>query len=169
MKNKIIFDIETTGLDPSKDKIIQISAVKFDTKFNVINDFDKFIKVDFELSEFTKNLTHITDETLALNGVSENQAFDEFNEFIKDADVLMGHNVKKFDLNFIQKHVDYTKFSILDTLELSRRYSKTNKHSMNHLIQFYNIDNCGNEHNALNDCYYELELFKKILLQRNRK
>lgn len=163
MKNKIMFDIETTGLDPSKDKIIQLSAIKFDTKFNVIEVFDKLIKVDFELDTFTTNLTGITDSDLSNFGLKEEDAFKQFNEFINDCDLLIGHNIKKFDLNFINKYVDYKNFNILDTLELSRKHSKTNKHNMNHLIKFYELPSHGSEHDALNDCYYELELFKELV------
>ena len=46
MKSKYIvaFDIETTGLDKSKDQIIQISLAKFDSEtYEIIDTFDSFV------------------------------------------------------------------------------------------------------------------------------
>ena len=39
MKNIVAFDVETTGLDTSKDFVIQLSGVKFDKDFNIIDSY----------------------------------------------------------------------------------------------------------------------------------
>ena len=59
----IAVDIETTGLSPVKDKIIEIGAVKVkDGK--IVDQFSKLIDPKIELTERIVSLTGITDDML---------------------------------------------------------------------------------------------------------
>ena len=55
----VSLDLETTGLDPKEDKIIEIGAVKFDGE-NTLDTFESFINPSCQLSDFTKTYTGIT-------------------------------------------------------------------------------------------------------------
>jgi DNA polymerase-3 subunit alpha (Gram-positive type) len=57
----VVFDIETTGLQPDFCDMIEFGAVKVKDG-NIIDRLDVFSKPTKPLSEFTKSLTHITDE-----------------------------------------------------------------------------------------------------------
>ena len=59
--NYVLFDIETTGLDPEYDEIIEIGAIKVDNN-KVMDEFHSLIKPDNEIDEFITNLTGITNE-----------------------------------------------------------------------------------------------------------
>ena len=57
----VVFDIETTGLNPATDEIIEISAIK--VRDNVIEDtFSYLIKPNNEIPYFITELTKITNE-----------------------------------------------------------------------------------------------------------
>ena len=52
MKNKniVVFDLETTGLDRTKDQIIQISMIKVDPEnFNIIDIIFNYIKMILQI------------------------------------------------------------------------------------------------------------------------
>ncbi|ETJ36780.1 hypothetical protein Q604_UNBC08966G0001, partial [human gut metagenome] len=60
----VAFDLETTGLSAVTDKIIELSAVKMQMG-NVIDKFSEYINPGFPLSDFTTELTSITDAMVA--------------------------------------------------------------------------------------------------------
>lgn len=97
----VVFDIETTGFSPINDQIIEIGAVKVNSKGEVLDRFSKFVKlykVD-KLSPKIKELTHITDNMLEIDGEDVHQVIDHFCNFIGES-VLVAQNAK-FDMSFM--------------------------------------------------------------------
>ncbi|SYV96175.1 DNA polymerase III polC-type, partial [Mycoplasma putrefaciens] len=94
----VFFDLETTGLSPELDEIIEFGAIIFDTKTGERKEIDILIKPKKPLKQFTKELTNITDQMLE-NKPSIEQAFAEIYDVIKDG-VLLAHNAN-FDFNFL--------------------------------------------------------------------
>lgn len=128
-KNKIkeskivFFDLETTGLSPEMDEIIEFGAVVFDQKTNVEKKYGIFFKPKRPLKSFIKDLTNITDELLEKEGKDIVKDFKEIHEIIKDA-ILVAHNAK-FDFNFLNKASIDAGFgplqnTIFDTLTIAR-------------------------------------------------
>lgn len=157
----IIIDIETTGLDPKYDDILEISAIKI--KNNLITDkFTSLIKNE-NVPEFIAELTGINTE-MTKNAPPLKNVLNEFYTFIKDF-ILLGHNVN-FDINFLYDklmEIDFIlKNDFVDTLRLSRRINKELKHHrMTDLLKYYNIDN-SKQHRALNDCEYTYSIYNNI-------
>ncbi len=117
----VVFDVETTGLSAIYDSIIELAAVKM-YKGNVIEEFQEFIDPGEQLSDFTTELTGITNEMLR-GSKPEKQVLTEFQAFCEDT-VLVAHNAK-FDIGFINKGyqkngLEVTTLPVIDTLELSR-------------------------------------------------
>ncbi len=117
----VVFDVETTGLSAVYDSIIELAGVKM-YKGNVIGEFQEFIDPGEELSNFTTQLTGITNE-MVKGSKSEQQVLGEFKEFTEGT-ILVAHNAQ-FDMGFINK--GYTKNDlpvatepVIDTLELAR-------------------------------------------------
>lgn len=77
-----VIDIETTGLSPDWDSIIEIAAEKFH-KGNLVDTFSSFVKPDdFEdaepfLDDFIVDLTGITDEMLS-TAIPQLQYYQDF-------------------------------------------------------------------------------------------
>ncbi|MGL5020760.1 MAG: 3'-5' exonuclease, partial [Mycoplasmatales bacterium] len=102
--NYVIFDLETTGLDPKKEQIIEIAGQKINAKGETIGLFHKFIslyKVD-TVSNFITNLTQIDDELLLKEGEDVKEVMAQFKDFIDDS-ILVAQN-SNFDMGFL---VDY--------------------------------------------------------------
>lgn len=94
----VAFDVETTGLDPNVERVIEIAAVRFVNG----SEEDKFISLivcPFSLPPFITNLTGIRDSMLK-GQPREDVVFRNFMDFAGD-DPLVGHNVS-FDLSFLK-------------------------------------------------------------------
>ena len=64
----ITIDIETTGLDPEKDEILEIAAIKY-IENNEAEIFSRVVKVQNHLTKEISELTGITDDFLLKNGM----------------------------------------------------------------------------------------------------
>ncbi|MFD1417268.1 PolC-type DNA polymerase III [Companilactobacillus keshanensis] len=137
----VIFDVETTGLSAVYDSIIELAATKMKDG-EIIASFDEFINPGQELSEFTTNLTSITND-MVKNAPEEKIIIQKFIDFVGD-DVLVGHNVT-FDIGFLNSaltRMDQARVSVpvIDTLEMSRTlHSEYRNHKLDSLAKRYNI------------------------------
>ena len=98
----IVLDLETTGLDVTKDTIIEVACIKFDAQtFEEKEVFHTFINPQREIPELISQITQIT-----LQEVKDAPVFsqirEELQEFIGDFPIL-GHNTN-FDKNFLISH-----------------------------------------------------------------
>ncbi len=111
----VALDLETTGLDPAQDAVIEIGAVKFNDK-RVEAEFSTLINPRKPISAFITNLTGITN-SMVLNAPLLINALPELADFIGDAPIL-GQNIG-FDLAFLQKAGILRSNPTLDTYELA--------------------------------------------------
>ena len=95
----IVVDIETTGLDPVKDCIMEISAVKY-RKNRKVDDYVVLINIDRRVPLHITELTGITNKMLE-GGVEVTAALQGFIDFIGE-DIVVGYNVP-FDLAFLNQ------------------------------------------------------------------
>ena len=121
MKDYVAFDLETTGLSPDSDQIIEIGAVKIrDGKIS--GKYNCIIHPEIEVSDFIINLTGISRDMLR-KGIPLKEGVEEFLEFSGDLPVL-GHNVM-FDYKFMKMAAASFKYSFektgVDTLKVARK------------------------------------------------
>lgn len=165
----VVFDIETTGLNPATDEIIEISAIKVID--NVIEDtFSCLIKPNNEIPYFITELTKITNEMVE-NALSIEEVLPRFIDFIED-EILVGHNVN-FDINFIYDNLikfgkEPLKNDFVDTLRLSRKLlPNLNHHRLSDLTNYYKINNKGS-HRAMRDTEMTLEVLQMLVKEKNK-
>ena len=119
--NYVVFDIETTGFSPSKDRIIEIGAVKV-TDGKITEKFSTFVNPQIPIPFEIEKLTGITD-SMVLDAEDITAVLPKFLEFCSDA-VLVAHNAS-FDVNFITKNAERMGIAIeptvLDTVTLARQ------------------------------------------------
>ncbi|MDO5445332.1 MAG: 3'-5' exonuclease [Eubacteriales bacterium] len=157
----VCVDLETTGLNPCRDKIIEIGAVK--VKDNEITDtFQTLVDPGYHISSFITGLTGITDDMLSsAPGIFE--ALPEFLNFA-DGNILMGHNIHSFDIKFISSScllVTGKPFDgdHIDTLYLSRKlFPYERHHRLCDLITRFNIAE-REEHRALSDALQTVDCY----------
>ena len=163
-KNLVSLDLETTGLSPGKDKIIEIGAVKTDSNGNQIEEFNSLVNPGILINDFIENLTGISNDDV-LSSLKFVDIVDEFQSFLDDS-IIIGHNIE-FDLRFLSeeglklnnKFVDTWRFSQImlpDLLDLS----------LGSICNYLDI-NQQNAHRALSDAKFTLEVF--LLLSEKYK
>lgn len=161
----IVVDIETTGLIPKKNEIIEIAAVKYrhDEEVDV---FETLVKPVSEISGSISRLTGITND-LVSNSPTVDFVIPGFIEFVEDFP-LVAHN-GAFDIGFIRSVCERMGYEInnhlFDTLKLARKaYPGLKCHKLSYLKEELNIG-AEESHRALPDVYSTAALFK---LCRNR-
>lgn len=163
--HSIVLDIETTGLSPTKNKIIELYALKLDDFWETIDTFYALIDIGEPLSDFISNLTGITDEKLREKGKSEQEVIKQFHNFIGN-DLLVGHNIDRFDLPFLREAAKRWQLDInnktFDTLLAARKTFHFDKYNLNELAKYLNIKS-ETFHNAKDDVLVTVELFKKLI------
>ena len=109
-------DLETTGLNPSSDRIIDVGAVKFRGD-EVVREFHSLVNPRSRLSDFIVSLTGISQADV--DGAPDwNAVRDDLQEFIGDAR-LVGHNVE-FDVGFLRSHHIHVEKLSYDTEQMAR-------------------------------------------------
>lgn len=158
-----VIDLETTGLDPSYDDIIEMAAIEvIDGK--IISEYSSLVNPGYKLDSFIIELTGITNEMLR-NAPDLNKVLPEFLKYIKD-NIVVGHNVN-FDVNFIYDNCMMLlnksfNNNFIDTMRLSRKILPNLKHHrLIDLSNHYNL-NYQKAHRALNDCIITNTCFKYL-------
>ncbi|MBW5444535.1 PolC-type DNA polymerase III [Cohnella sp. CFH 77786] len=148
----VVFDIETTGLSVTANKIIELAGVKMKDG-QEIGRFETFINPHEPIPYNIQQLTGIGDE-MVKDAPELAPKLREFLEFVQDS-VLVAHNAR-FDIGFIQEACKQHGFppvanSVLDTLELARFLHPTMKnHRLNTLADLYKVS-LENHHRAIDD------------------
>ncbi|TVY10620.1 PolC-type DNA polymerase III [Paenibacillus cremeus] len=148
----IIFDIETTGLSVTSNKIIEIAGVKM-KEGKEIDRFASFINPHERIPYHIQQLTNINDD-MVKDAPELEDILPKFIEFVGDS-VLVAHNAR-FDIGFIQANckqlgIPEVTNPVLDTLELARLLFPTMKnHRLNTLSDKFKVS-LDNHHRAIDD------------------
>lgn len=161
-------DIETTGLSPEYDSIIELAAVRYRNGAPV-ERYSQLVNPGFSLDEFITELTGITDEMLfTMPKIGE--ALPGFIAFLGN-DVVVGHNVH-FDVNFIyDKSVEngLSPFSnnFVDTMRMAKRlYKSLPSYKLGCLIENLGLEK-REAHRALNDAELTAEAYRVMCTEPN--
>lgn len=100
MTSIVALDIETTGLNPSDDAIIEIGAVRFNNR-RIENEWTTLINPGKRIPPFITQLTNITDQ-MVLHSPPIEDVLPDLVEFAGDSPIL-GHNIR-FDLSFLRRY-----------------------------------------------------------------
>ena len=159
----IFFDLETTGLIPGRDKIIEIAAVHIKNK-HIVKTFSKLVNPHRQLTPFITKLTGITNQMVE-GGEEEADAVKAFYEFCGDK-ILVAHNAR-FDMGFMEIALEAyglkNEITYIDTLAMARTLiPDINKHNLKKLASYFKID-MGHHHRALDDSVCSAKVFVKLM------
>ena len=152
-------DLETTGLNSTEDKIIEVGMVFFDSS-GTNETYQKYVNPGSKIPRRIKQLTGISD-----NDVSEAPTISdisiEIENLLKDS-ILVGHNIR-FDIDFLRQAGIHVEDRYLDTLDLAYVVEPS--------ISDYSLSSLGpllgltkrKSHNALDDSETTRELFIHIM------
>lgn len=136
----VVIDIETTGLSPQWDEIIEVAALKI-LNGKIVDKYQTLLKPSFPVDPFISELTGITNKMLETAPIFDD-IYQDFQYFIGD-NILVGHNVN-FDINFLYDEFESRNIilsnNFIDTMRISRRLFKDERHHrLSDLIQRHNI------------------------------
>jgi ATP-dependent DNA helicase DinG len=115
MQPLVALDIETTGLDPQTDAVIEIGAVRFQGS-RLDGEWSTLVQPGRPLSPFITDLTGITDDMLR-NAPRLSRVLGDLHTFVGDLPVV-GHSIG-FDLSFLRPKGVLTDNQALDTYDLA--------------------------------------------------
>ena len=162
LQDYVCIDLETTGLNPKRDRIIEIGAVKVrDGK--VVETFQQLIDPKQQLEERVEELTGIKSEELEGQPTIQ-EVLPALQEFLGE-DVLLGHRVL-FDYSFLKRTFTNEKIPFerkgIDTLKLARQFvTDCESKKLESLCKHYGIKQQA--HRALSDAQATVELYQKLV------
>ena len=159
----VVFDLETTGFSPIKDKIIEIGAVKVENG-KITERFSTFVNPKVPIPFEITKLTSITDQ-MVLDAPDIETVLPQFLEFVGDA-VLVAHNAG-FDVGFIEQNCRYQDiqpdFTSVDTVAMARILLPTlSKYKLNVVANALHIS-LENHHRAVDDAGATAEIFVRFV------
>lgn len=157
----VVFDVETTGLDPENCEIIEIGAVKI-CGGQIIEKFQTLVKPTSEITPLITEITGINME-LVENSPAIEPVIKDFFLFAKDC-VLSGYNVN-FDMKFIQKagRENGIKFEneVQDVMSLARQKVRAGNYKLSTIVKTLNLT-LDNAHRAFFDALATAEILLKL-------
>ncbi len=169
----VVFDLETTGVRTDADEIIEISGIRV-RDHQVVDEFSTLVNPGMHIPAAASRVNHITDD-MVKDAPEVSEALGDFLEFAGN-DILVGHNIRSFDLNFIYRvtmriyNADITN-DYIDTLYMARQcLPDLSHHKLSDVAAYFHISTQG-AHRALNDCIMNQQCYEKLgqILQQKRK
>lgn len=161
----VVYDLETTGISSNYSEIIEIGACKVKNG-EIIDEFSTYVNPLKPISEFTTNLTSITNDDVR-NAPTIKEVLPKFKEFIKGC-ILVAHNAT-FDNSHIYSNLRRLgmydgKIPTIDTLQLARvRYNtKLKKFGLEDVCKAFGVD-LSQHHRAVHDAQATTQFFIKMI------
>mgnify|MGYP000252494550 FL=1 len=101
--NYVIFDLETTGISPNYDEVIEISALKVKGG-EVVDEFNTLVNPGRKIPFGATKVNGITNAMVA-EAPAFSHVLAEFLDFAEGL-VLVGHNIARFDMKFIWRDAE---------------------------------------------------------------
>lgn len=160
MTSIVALDVETTGLDPQKDAIIEIGAVRFNGK-RVEERFSQLINPGRPIPSLITQLTGITND-MVRNQPTMGAIIHSLVDFIGDSPIL-GHRIQ-FDLGFLKKWQKFPYNPVIDTYELASVLMPTaSRYGLASLCQQLGIFSTEPFHRAFNDAEMTSQVYLRLV------
>lgn len=169
--NYVVFDTETTGLEPEIDKIIEISAIKFKDNKRV-DTFTTLVNPLILIDNFISELTGIKQNEL-YGKPTIDKVLPNFFEFIEDY-TLIAHNAK-FDIKMLacecyRNNIELCNNKIIDTVYLAKKiipYENIRDYKLTTIKNYLGLN--YKSHRALYDCEVCAKIYQLYLASQQRK
>lgn len=167
--NVVVFDVEATGVDPTRDEIIQIAGIRINAKGEVVARFEQLLQPTRQVGDSVR-VHKLTDDFLAAHGQDPAVVLRAFCDFARGS-IIVGHNVT-YDLSILGSQLarlglsplDYPAY--FDTLDIFRRfYPSLPNHRLEYLGQYCQVKHASS-HDAMDDILATAEILQ-YALQRN--
>ena len=157
----VAIDVETTGLSPTSNELIEVSAIKYDGN-KKIDTFSTLIKPKVRIPYYITNITGITNDMVEAAPEVE-EVMPELVEFVGDLPIV-AHNAN-FDYSFIQNYSNksFTNNNVIDTVRIGRKlYPELPNHKLGTIAKHIGITEDG-FHRAEFDCECCAKIYMEYL------
>lgn len=157
----VVFDLETTGLDSQKDRVVEIGAVKIE-KGEIVSYYGTFVDPQTPIPASASQVNHIYDQDVKDAPYIED-VIEEFLDYCKGC-IVVAHNAS-FDVAFIARDalsVGRTFDNrVVDSLRLAKKLRPDlGRFNLGYLCRLYDVD-LTNAHRA----YYDAEATGRLLIK----
>ena len=166
MVREIVFDTETTGMDPETgDKLVEIGAIELMNHIPTGVTFHRYINPQREVPDEAFKVHGLNYDFLKNHPIFAD-IVDEWIDFVGDA-ILVAHNAP-FDMKFInfeQKElgrITYGNERVIDTLEIARKLFPGQRNNLDALCKRFNVDN---SERTLHGALLDADLLAKVYLE----
>lgn len=160
----VMLDLETTGLDITKDRIIQIGMIKTNPDGTEV-EYKALVNPEMAIPKESSEIHGIVDEHVK-DAKTFAELADELANFIGDAD-LAGYNSNKFDIPVLAEAFLRAghSFSLKNRacIDVQNIFHKMEQRTLAAAYQFYCNKTIENAHDALVDTKVTLDVFKAQL------
>ena len=152
-KGYVVFDLETTGLKPTSDRIIEIGAIKYDGDGHEIDRYSTLVNPECHISNEAYEINNITDDMVA-DAPLDFDVLPAFFEFVGDYPII-AHNAG-FDISFLHNAVKRYRFTVrvqyADSLPMARKkYTNLSRHRLGIVAKYLGIPE-STAHRSIGDC-----------------
>ncbi|MGI6007753.1 MAG: PolC-type DNA polymerase III [Ruminococcus sp.] len=160
MNSYVVLDLETTGLAPDRDRILEIGALKIEDDC-LTDRCSMLINPEVQIPYTVQNLTGIT-QAMAETGEKPEKALKDFLDFCGNLP-LLGHNIL-FDYSFVKQQAAGLGLAFekegVDTLKIARKVlPQLASRSLAALCRYYHIRQ-EKAHRAMEDAWNTWQLFR---------
>jgi len=157
----VVLDLETTGLDPSTDEIIEFGAIRTNHETGARTPFQSLVKPQRRVPRHITEMTGISQAMVESEGRHLQEVLAEFVGFIQDLPIVIFN--ASFDMGFLQNAARRHGISINNpytcALQMARRaWPELPSHRLADLARIRNLPE-ENTHRALGDCTRALLIF----------
>ena len=162
----VFLDIETTGLRPDTDQIIEIGAIRISDGKET--EFHRLIRSDIHIPDEVCKLTGITDDMLSNNGAELETSIRDLKAFIQGT-VLVGYNIS-FDIRFLNRALEKYCLEPIHNkaLELMREVKRRNSFQSNYKFET-TLKECGIDQRVLHRALEDARLMHMLYIQMGLK
>lgn len=146
----VAIDVETTGLSPINNELIEISAIKYNGN-KKIDTFSTLVKPKMPIPYRITEITGITND-MVKNSPQIEEVMPNLVEFVGNSPIV-AHNAN-FDYKFIQNYSNgsFSKNKVIDTVQIGRKlYPELPNHKLGTIAKYIGITEDG-FHRAEFDC-----------------
>ncbi|MDR3740932.1 MAG: 3'-5' exonuclease [Terracidiphilus sp.] len=157
----VVLDLETTGLSPQRDEIIEIGAIRFTIDAEIHDAFQMLVKPKAQIPAGITRLTGITQEMVDADGLPIEQVLAEFTEFIGNLPLVTFN--APFDMGFLHhagsRHGIRIRNRYACALKAARRaWPELPSHKLADLARYAKLPS-DDTHRALGDSKRALQIF----------
>lgn len=162
----VVFDLETTGLNPMEDYIIEVGAVRIEGG-RITERFATFVSCPIKVSAEITGITGI-DDSMLVGAPDIKHVVADFYKFA-DGYALIAHNAQ-FDTRFMRRFGEEEGYQfeqrVLDTLSLAQEELILSNYKLNTLADYFGFT--FRHHRAFEDAFVTAKIFIELVRKRGR-